>query len=470
MTEYNKLREENELTRKFDNDISNDISNNSLLKLIAANSALAIYGKLLLEVTDIITTSYLGHLKVKIFSPFFTASFIQNVFIRGIGFGITRTANMHASRYFGERDYDGMAKILNQGRIAVGLFCIIMYLLCIVGGPIWSFMFPSIDIELVTTFLIHSSFCIFINLFVVIYISFLNIQNHYLIPPIIDTIVIIFQLIVFEVMFKIFDEEINSSERSAFIVTAWCLNITYILQIILYSVIINAYKPCQGILKWIRLDDFKGLSIYYFQSIDFIAFFLSHFMSNEELMILINKYYNGNSIEYQAYGNANRVNMLIQKISMAFSFLALNMTGSLLKRGYLQALKKFIKIYFIYSFSLISLVILIFQAIANPFSTIFTNDQSLLELIPTYIRLIMFSLIPNHLEISLQSMITGFKKQKILAYISLATVLLGGFLIGYILIFLIDLGIYGVFISMFLIELIIAIISLLFLRRIYNNI
>jgi Na+-driven multidrug efflux pump len=267
-------------------------------------------------------------------------------------------------------------------------------------------------------------------------------------------------------MFSIFEEEVNSSAKYAFVVTAWSLNFTNALQIVMYALVVNFYKPCQGILRWINKNDFNGLGKHFIDSIDFIAFFLSHYMAGEELMILVNLYYDKNSIEYQAYGSANKVNFLIQKIIMAFSFLALNLTGTLIKRRYLQVLNKFLKVYFIYSFFIVILAIILFEAIAYPFATILTNDEKLLELIPSYIRLIAFSLLPNHLEISLQSIITGFKKQKILAYISLITVILGGFSIGYLTIFFFNMGIYGVFLSMFIIELMIGIIAFIFFKRI----
>ena len=182
-------------------------------------------------------------------------------------------------------------------------------------------------------------------------------------------------------------------------------------------------------------------------------------------MILVNMYYGKNTIEYQAYGTANRVNFLIQKICMGFSFVVLNMTGTLVKKGYNIVIKKLIKLYFLFSIVIVVLSIILFEIIANPFAKLLTNDEKLLELVPTYIRLILISIIPNHIEVSLQSIITGFKKQQILAIISLCTVIIGGLVIGYITIFLLDLGIYGVFVSMFIIETIIGIIAWLFFKR-----
>jgi Na+-driven multidrug efflux pump len=73
--------------------------------------------------------------------------------------------------------------------------------------------------------------------------------------------------------------------------------------------------------------------------------------------------------------------------------------------------------------------------------------------------------IPYHLETSLQSIISGYQKQKLLAYLTLIVVLGGGFLIGYLLIFVVKMEIYGIFMTTFILELILTILSFYFYKK-----
>jgi Na+-driven multidrug efflux pump len=461
----NENNNNNKLIDNFEKSIHNDMNPKEVLRLLITNSSLAVYSKIVVKSFDIITLSFVGFLKGNFLQPYYIAGFIQNVIFKGIGYGLTRTANMYASRYFGERRFMDIGITYNHGRICTFLFFLITLLFSIFGGPLISLIFSNVDDSLITTYLIHNSPSIFLNFQVVLFVSYLNAQNHYIAPPIFETLTAITQYIIFLIMFNIYDVK-DMDVSGNLILTAWCLNITTLLQFLYYLAFILIYKPSPESNICLSLKSFKGIGTYLYHSIDFVFFFLTHFLGNEQSSLFINWYYTSSTKEFNAYNSAMELFYLIQMISLGFSFVIASFTGNLVTKGYRKLLKIFTRFYFIYSYAIIIIAVIILESFADLITPFLTDKEELIQLIPGYIRIVLICAIPYHIELSLQSIVSGYKKQKVLAYLSIAVIIVCGFLTGYIFVFAMDLAIYGVLISKFISEVVLTALSLYFYIKI----
>jgi Na+-driven multidrug efflux pump len=452
----------NKLSDKFEKDIYETMSNVSVFKVLAVNSILAIYSKMFLDVYDIITLSYIGFLPGNNLQPYFVAGFVQNVIFRGTGYGLARTANMYASRYFGEGKYDHIGITINHGRICTTVFFLLTLLFSFFSGPIINLLFSGVDSDLVTTFLVHNSPTIFLNFQIYLLLIYLNSQNHYIAPTVIDSLTAVVQYFIFWIIFAIY-KDYNLSVWMVLVLTAWSLNLTNLFQFICYYGFIICYSPES--LLYVTKSSFKGILTYLFHSIDFIFFFLSHFLANEQLTVLIGVYYGGGAVVFNAYNSASKIYYLVQKISYGFTSVLMSLTGTLVKKGYFELLKKFTNLYFLLSYSVIVLGLVLIEVCAGIVAKFITNKQELLDYIPTFIRLLVPCVLPFHMEMSLQSIISGYGKQKGLAYSSMALIIVFGFLLGYVFMFLCDFAIYGVYITSFILEVILTGLSIYFYKK-----
>lgn len=189
-------------------------------------------------------------------------------------------------------------------------------------------------------------------------------------------------------------------------------------------------------------------------------------MGGEQLNILINNYYGKKSNFFDAFSISQKIYFILQKVSMGFTIFILNITGSLVMKQSYSLLKRITKIYFYFSFLVIIFTIGGVEIFANSIANIYTNKQDIIEYIPGYIRIISLVIIPYHFENTYQSILSGHNQQKFASYFSLLVTIVGGLGAGYIFIFICDLGVYGVYITMFILEILFSIVNLIFTIRI----
>jgi Na+-driven multidrug efflux pump len=471
----NTTNSPNKLSEEFESKVKEDMTNFQLIKLIVMNSIFCICAKVLININDSITISFLGHLARDRLTPYFIASLIQNIGFKGIGYGFTSTSNMLAARHFGSGNLKEVGQVINRGKIICACFALIALIICLVGKGFFTLIFGDTYIDLIMLYLQHNWLSIFFNFQVTMQLLYLNAQNNYMFPAIIDSITTVTLFIVFKIFFSVYHDDIVSSDRTTFIITAWCLNLVSILQYLYYTLFIYIYKPSPGSNIWYNRESFARLGEYLHYSLHFVCFFLSHFLGGEQLNILLNAYLKDGSkyFTFDAYSTAQKVYFILQKITMGFSFVVINITGSLVSKGYFSLHKKFVKIYFIFSFSVIIIAIICVEGFANLIATIYTDKTDLLEYIPGYMRLISLIIIPYHFENSLQAIFSGYKKQKIPAYICISVTIIGGMGIGALTIFVFEWGVYGVIITTLIIEIILSVVNFIFVtkytKEIYNN-
>jgi Na+-driven multidrug efflux pump len=468
LMEFSEVNTSNKLQKSFFKNLREDMTNFDIIKFLLVNSFFSILCKVLITVNDSITTSFLGHLEGYKLSPYFIASLIQNIGFKGIGYGFTTTANMLASRYFGQGNMPKLGLVINQGKFVVFVFSLICVLISVFGKSFFALLFPDVNIDLVYVFLLHNSLSIVIMFQTAMQLTYLNSQNNFIFPAILDTLSTVCQYIIFKIVFSLNTEKILSSDEYTFITTAWCLNLFYFLQYILYSLFIYFYKPSpQSNIPF----DSSALKVKHFlyQSIYFLFFFMSHFLGGEQLNILVNNFYGKKNSYFDAFTISQKIYFILQKFSMGFSFLILSVTGNLVMRGFYTLLNRITKIFFLVSFSIIFLSVTAVEASADILSEFYTNKSDLLDMIPSYMRLISIIIIPYHLENSLQAILTGHKKQKIPSYFSIGITVVGGLGFGFLFIFGFNMGIDGVFITMAILEILLSIVNIIFLVRLKIN-
>jgi Na+-driven multidrug efflux pump len=134
---------------------------------------------------------------------------------------------------------------------------------------------------------------------------------------------------------------------------------------------------------------------------------------------------------------------------MGFTFVVLNITGTLVKKGYSLLLRRFLYIYFLISFIVILITLIFFEVFATNISALLSNQPDLLGYTLTFIILLIPCIIPYHLETSLQSIISGHKKQKLISLLNNYCSCNLGLIYRYIFIFVCNLAIYGAFFTTF---------------------
>jgi Na+-driven multidrug efflux pump len=461
---------DNKLLNKFSEKIRLDMTNLEIIKFIFLNTFFCIVSKILVSINDSLTVSFLGHLKGYQLTPFFIANLIQNIGFKGIGFGFTTTSGMLASRYFGQRSLYEVGQTINRGKIILFFFSIICLIISIFGKPFFSLLFPDVNNDLVITYLIHSSLSLFFVFQTTMQLTYLNSHNNFIYSALIDTLTTLTQFIIFKIIFTFYREEIESSSENTYIITAWCLNLTYFLSYVYYTFFIHFYKPSPETNLKFNRDSFR-IGNFLYLSLHFIFFFVSHFLGGEQLNILINNYYGKKTVYFDTFTISQKVYFLLQKITMGFSFFIMNLTGSLVTKGekFKILLKKITKIFLLISFGVIVLSIGLMEILANQISYFFTDKQEILEYLPGYIRIISLIAIPYHLEVMLQAILTGHNKQKYPAFFSIIVTVLGGLGFGFLFIYGMDLGVNGIFYTMFILEILFSIVNFICVLKINSG-
>lgn len=465
-----ELTGDNKLFSKFSKKLRLDMTNFEIIKFIFLNTFFCIISKILVSINDSITVSFLGHLKGYQLTPFFIANLIQNIGFKGIGFGFTTTSGMLASRDFGQHNFYEVGQTINRGKIILLFFSIICLIISIFGKPFFSIIFPDIDNDLVVTYLIHSSLSLFFIFQTTMHLTYLNSQNNFIYSAILDSMTTLTQFVIFKIIFTFFRENVEKSTENTYVITAWCLNLTYFLSYLYYSLFMNFYKPSPETNVKFSRDSFR-LGNFMYLSLHFIFFFVSHFLGGEQLNILINNYYGKTTLYFDSFTISQKVYFFLQKITMGFSFFIMNITGSLVMKGknFKFLLKRITNIFLIISFWVIISSICLMEIFASQISYYFTDKQDLLEYLPEYIRIISLIAIPYHFEVMLQAILTGYNEQKYPAYFSIIVTVFGGLGFGFLFIYGMNLGVKGIFYSMFILEVLFSLVNFICIIKIYRK-
>ena len=464
----NKSSINNKLADAFSENLREDMTDKAIVRFIFINSFFCILGKVLMTVNDSITISFLGHLKGAKLSPFFIASLIQNIWFKGIGYGFSTTSNMLASRAFGAGNFHEQGLCINRGKIILFIFSILCFIFSYFGKEFFLLLFSHDNIDLVCSFLIHNSISIFFQFQTTMQLTYLTSHNNFVYPAILDSISTLTLYLVFKIGFSVFSNEIISSDENTFIITAWCLNLTSFLSYLYYTVFIYYYNPSPESVVNLNRDSFK-LGEFIYLSLHFIYFFVSHFLGGEQLNILINNYYGKQTTNYIAFTISQKVYFILHKFTIGFSFFIMSTTGSLITKKYYTLLKRITKIFYMFSYAVIIILVIFVELFANTIANFYTDKTYILAYVPRYMRIIVLITIPFHLENSLQSILTGYNKQMFPAYFSIIVTVTGGLGFGFLFIYGFDMGVKGVFLTMFILEILFSLVNLIFYLRIEKN-
>ena len=449
----------NYLYKNFTNEVSEDMSTKALVILIVKNSIFGIWCKIMLTLMESVTISYLRLRDNNSFDEFyvyFTASLIQNIGFKCIGFGIINTAVVLSSQYFGRKDFYGIGCLFNKAKFLIFVYSIFCLIFSLFGRFLIKLFMGDKYLDEIQRYLLISIIYIFFYLFTSISALYLNSQNQYLIPALIDTIAFLTQFFLFKIAYSIFD--INSFKHDENLnLIAWVINFNAILHYSYYNIYIFIKNPSPETNFLPNKDTFSNLSEYLILSLQFIAYFLTHFLGNEILVIILNRKYQFIQEKvylFDVFKIVQNYLFLIQKFPIGLSFVSITLIGNFITKRYFSLIKRLIKVIVIIT-SVICLLVGCFTVLFSNFLTNFylkKDQHEYYENVNFYLKLIILIFIPYCFENIFQGILIPLGRQIIVTIVGISVIVFGGLITGLIFITWLSVELTGLYLIMLILE------------------
>jgi len=315
---------QNTLYENFNNEIHENMSNTELVHFIIKNSFFGIWCKLVVTMLESLTISKLRfNESFDEFYVYFSAALIQNIGFKCIGFGLVNAAVVLSSQYFGKKDFYSIGCVFNKARFLTIIFVFLCLIFSIFGKVFISLLLGDKYLDEIQSYLLKNMIYIFFFLFQSIQALYLNSQNQYMIPAIVDTLALITQYFLFYIAYLFFNQSSFQNTDNLNLI-AWVLNISSFLHYSYYTLYIWIKNPSPETNFLPNKDTFKGLSQYLIFSSQFIFYFLTHFLGNEILVLILNRKYQFNKEKeylFDIFKIVQNYYFLIQKFPMGLDLL-----------------------------------------------------------------------------------------------------------------------------------------------------